>query len=169
MTLRTSFANAERLKTMYGVGYTKNDDNEQFLIARIDEYGEERMQTVSKEMLNAIISARLHEIFEFVEKRIQQLGVPSDVSQRIVITGGGSQISGLTEFIKNRKIFKGASIRLGKPVGISGSYDFVQTASFATTDGAITYCLDESLNNAKSHYCKQSIMQKILNWLKRGI
>ena len=165
-TLRTSAINAERLKIMYGAEQIRNMDEQSF-VTGIDEYGKEGIQTVSKELLDTVISARLAEILELAEKRVQKLGATQDVLQKVVITGGGSQISGLMEFIKTRRIFRDSAIRLGRPVGIQGGYDYVQTAAFASTGGAIIYCLNEMYN--KSFITKKSIMQRIVNWIKCGI
>ncbi|MDR1488533.1 MAG: cell division protein FtsA [Holosporales bacterium] len=171
--LRTTKSHAERLKILYGISGVQGvvDDNtsssslndEQCLVPKIDEYGEEYMQSISKNMLDSIIRARLEEILEAVEKRIAN----TVMARRIVITGGGSRLSGISEFIKTNKFFKNFSLRLGKPIGAIGSHDFVQTSSFATTAGAVLHCL--SPYNQNSFDKNKSITQKIITWLKRGI
>ena len=172
MILRTSKSHAERLKILYGVtagGATA--DEEQILVPRIDEYGEEHIQNISKGMLDSIVRARLEEILDLVQTHINECGADPALYQRIVITGGGSRIAGLTELIKAKRYFPNSSIRLGKPIGTVGSHDFVQTASFATSAGIVLYCLGEFLNNSamKLSHSRKSLWQKIITWFKRGI
>ncbi|MDR0552508.1 MAG: cell division protein FtsA [Holosporales bacterium] len=164
--LRTLHSHAERLKILYGVSSGNDsslDDMEQCLIPRIDEYGEEHMQNVSKAMLDSIIRARLEEIIELVQEKVNTIQI---MAQRIVITGGGSKIAGLNEFIKMSKYFKNSFVRLGKPIRTIGSHDFVQTPSFASTAGSMLYCLS-SHNFQFSN--NKSLMQKITTWFKRGV
>ncbi|MDR1475897.1 MAG: cell division protein FtsA [Holosporales bacterium] len=172
MVLRTSKSNAERLKILYGVSAENpHYEEEQILVSRIDEYGEEHIQNISKGMLNSIIAARFEEMLESVEKHIETCGADKLLYQRIVITGGGSRISGLTGLIRSRRYFNGLSVRLGKPVGTIGSHDFVQTASFATAAGAAMYCLGElqGISSIRQSLYKKSFRQKLITWFKRGV
>ncbi len=170
--LRTTKSHAERLKILYGVASSDilSDNEEQCLVPRIDEYGEEHIQNVSRGMLDSIIGARLEEIIELVEERVRKLGKNSTISQRIVLTGGGSRISGLNEFIKAKRYFENAAIRLGKPINVTGSHDFVQTPSFATCSGIIFHVLS-SFNSNVSRLTnpKKSLKQKLITWFRRGV
>jgi cell division protein FtsA len=167
--LRTATTHAERLKILYGVtsGDILGGHEEQCLIPRIDEYGEEHVQNVSRSMLDSIIGARLGEIFELIQERIRKSGADSNITQRVIITGGGSRISGLSEFIKAKRYLSGSSVRLGKPISVTGSNDFVQTSSFSTCAGAVVYFLSDKLD--KMPKSKRSLRQKIITWFKRGI
>lgn len=166
MVLRTTKSNAERLKILYGISEKSNGD-ESILVTKIDEFGEEHMQNISKGMLDIIVSARLEELLTLTEKHIFQSGI-NNLCQRIVITGGGSRISGLNEFIKSKGLFKDFSIRLGKPIGTTGSHDFVKSASFASAAGSIIYCLTDLFNKSLST-ANRSFWQKLLIWFKRGV
>jgi cell division protein FtsA len=172
MVLRTSKANAERLKILYGVSpETSHYDEEQILVSRIDEYGEEHIQNISKGVLNSIISSRLGEMLNMIESHINDCGADKLLYQRIVITGGGSRISGLTDFLKSMRHFNGLTVRLGKPVSIVGSHDFVQTASFATAAGAALYRLGELQDNLtiRQSIYRKSLRQRLITWFKRGV
>ena len=171
--LNTTRSHAERLKILYGVatgGATL--DEEQILVPRIDEYGEEHIQNISKSYLDFIIRSRLEEIIESVERSIYSNILDTSMFQRIVITGGGSRISGLNELIKSNRNFSASSVRLGKPIGTVGSHDFVQTASFAASAGAVLYCLGQFMNASASKFSltgKKSFRQRIITWFKRGV
>jgi cell division protein FtsA len=170
--LRTTTAHAERLKILYGVtGVSIGSDDEQCLVPRIDEYGEERIQNISRNMLDSIICARLEEIIELVQNKIRKNRDYQATSQRIVMTGGGSRISGLNEFIKARRYFETSSTRLGKPICTSGSHDFVQSPSFSTCSGTILYYLQLSSSNQINQLAgfKRSLGQKLITWFRRGV
>lgn len=167
MVLRTTKSNAERLKILYGVSGSSIDE-ESILVSRIDEYGEEHIQNISKGMLDSIVSSRLEEILDLVQKHIYECGADKILYQRIVITGGGSRLSGLSEFIKSKKYFSEVSVRLGKPIGTIGSHDFVKSPSFASAAGSVIYCLGDFSNKRLSNDGK-SFWQKLMTWFKRGV
>ena len=167
MVLRTTKSSAERLKILYGAS-NKSLGEESVLISRIDEYGEEHVQNISKGMLDAIVSSRLEEILQLTGKHISKAGIDNTICQRIVITGGGSRLSGLSDFIKTKGFFKDFSVRLGKPIGTIGSHDFVKSASFSSEVGAIVYCLSDLFKKNLSSE-NRSFLQKLLIWFKRGI
>lgn len=170
VVLRTNKVNAERLKILYGVSYSNSlpiHDEEQILVSSVDEFGEEHIQNVSKSTLDLIISSRLDEIFELIKKHIEENNIDELYYQNIIITGGGSQIACLNEYIKSKNLFFGSSVRLGKPMCITGNNDFVNTASFSTTAGAILYELG---NDHYSTQVKQGgLLQRIVSIFKRGI
>lgn len=168
--LRTSKSHAERIKILHGVSTSTIGiaDKEQILIPRVDEYGDEHIQNVSKDTLNSIVSARLEEIFDLLQNHINET-IEQNIAQRIIITGGGSRISGLTELIKAKRYFSHSYVRLGKPIGTIGSHDFVQTASFSTSAGAILYCIGKFGNSGiRIPNTNKSFWQMLITWFKRG-
>ena len=167
MVLRTTKSSAERLKILYGVSGSSVDE-EPILVSRIDEYGEEHVQNISKGMLDSIISARLEEILDKVREHILSCGADKLLYQRIVITGGGSRLSGLNEFMRAKRYFADVSVRLGKPIGTTGSHDFVKSPSFASAAGAANYCLGEFSGKNLQNDSK-SLWQRLMVWFKRGI
>jgi cell division protein FtsA len=166
--LRTSKINAERLKIIYGVSTESTFEEEPILVSRIDDYGEEGLQTISRRTLDSIISARLDELFEHVQNYIIDNGADKSLYQKIIIIGGGSRLSGLHEVIKAKKYFNESLVRLGKPIGTAGSHDFVKTASFAGAAGTAMYCLSNKHNN-RFIGGEKSLWQKITTWVKRGV
>ncbi|MDR0695250.1 MAG: cell division protein FtsA [Holosporales bacterium] len=168
VVLRTTKSNAERLKILYGVSTGAALNDESLLVSRIDEYGEEHIQNVSKSTLNSIITARLSELLDLVQEHVYNCGADKVLIQQVVVTGGGSRLSGLSEFIKANKYFSDTSVRLGKPIGTIGSHDFVKTASFAAVAGSVIFCLGDFVAKISQHSGK-SIWQRIITWFKRGI
>jgi cell division protein FtsA len=171
MILRTSMSNAERLKILYGVATVQTNNEEQILVPKIDDYGDEYAQNIAKNTLDTIIHARLEEILKLAEKHIYSCGADQVMVQRIVITGGGSRVSGLTDLIKEKRLFPNSAVRLGKPIGVTGSHDFVRSASFSTVAGVVVYCVCQFLNNQamRLSHVKKSFWQKLIIWFKRGV
>ena len=165
--LRITRPSAERIKILYGVSAGTTGD-ETILVSRIDEYGEEHAQNISKQLLNEIISDRLEEILERVREHIYNCGADKALYQTIIFTGGGSQLSGLNEFIRLKKYFSDVSVRLGKPINTTGSHDFVKSSSFASTAGTALYCMG-AITSSYSNSSKKSFWNKIMVWFKRGI
>jgi hypothetical protein len=77
-------------------------------------------------------------------------------------------LSGLSEFIRARKYFSEMTVRLGKPIGTTGSHDFVKTASFASTAGTAICCLGD-LPHKMLIQADKSLWQRILIWFRRGV
>jgi cell division protein FtsA len=124
---------AERLKTFHGgVVATGADDRD--LIDIPDPRGEdtgERRQ-VSRSELIGIIRPRVEEILEDVRSRLDAAGFEHLPGQRIVLTGGGSQLPGL-DVLAARIL--GRQTRIGRPLRIHGLPQAMTGASFSAPVG----------------------------------
>ena len=174
VVLRTNKINAERLKILYGVSYNNNsaaNEEEQILVSSIDEFGEEYIQNVSRSTIDLIISSRLDELFDLIKKHIEENNIDEMYYKNIIVTGGGSQISCLNEYIKTRDLFFGSSIRLGKPICAFGSKDYVDAASFASTIGSILFAINNNnqYNKALTPANNNTFFGKIASIFKKGI
>lgn len=167
LVLKTTRSNAERLKRLYGVA-VDSIGGEQILVTKIDDYGEEHAQNISRSDLDVIISARLEEILDRAQEHIYTNITDKILQQSIVITGGGSQLSGLNEFIRLKRYFSDSKVRLGKPIRITGSHDFVRSQSFASIAGTAQYCFGE-FTGKDLRVGEKSLWQKLMIWFKRGI
>lgn len=135
--LSTPLTQAERLKTLYGTIIPSSaDDRESIKIPQMGEHN--TGNHVSKAMLTHIIRSRSEEILELVWNRLQHSGIDRIVGQRIVLTGGCSQLPGLRE-LAAQKWQK--QIRIGQPIGVSGGGDIVSTPMFAACAGLLRYAM----------------------------
>jgi cell division protein FtsA len=109
---------AERLKTFHGGLVATGVDDRDFIeiASPIDEAAGER-RTMSRSDLIGIIRPRMEEILDDVGKLLDAAGFDYMPSQRIVITGGGSQMPGLEELAYN---VLGRQVRCGRPLRIQG-------------------------------------------------
>ncbi|MEM6939893.1 MAG: cell division protein FtsA [Pseudomonadota bacterium] len=124
---------AERIKTFYGgVHATGVDDRE--IIEIHGETGdfEHDRRKVSRAELIGIMRPRVEEIFEEARHRLDAAGFEHLPSQKIVLTGGASQIPGLDGLAT--KIL-GRQVRLGRPLRVHGLPQAATGPGFASVVG----------------------------------
>lgn len=121
--------------------------------------------------LAEILEARLEEIFFIINKFIRIKIDKNMLSGGIILTGGGSLLSGITRVAE--KIF-GLHTRIGKPFGIEGLFSEVQSPEFSTSVGMIKffakqieeeYSVTKKLNHGSSKIEKK-FFKKIKNWME---
>ncbi len=118
MGLQVPAATAERIKTFYGgVHATGMDDREMIDIGGDTGDWEHDRRTVSRAELIGIIRPRMEEILEETRVRLDAAGFEHLPSQKIILTGGASQIPGL-DTLASRIL--GQQVRLGRPMRVHG-------------------------------------------------
>ena len=95
-----------------------------------------RVREINPAELNEIIKARMEEILEMVMRELKRVDCMGLLSSGIVITGGGSQLSGTTMLAE--EIFR-KPVRSGIPRGLNGLADAVNNPAHATGVGLILY------------------------------
>jgi cell division protein FtsA len=124
---------AERIKTFYGgVQATGMDDREMIEIGGDTGDYEHDRRTASRAELIGIMRPRVEEILEEVRKSLDAAGFDHLTSQKIVLTGGGSQIPGLDGLAS--KIL-GQQVRLGRPLRVNGLPQAATGPGFASAVG----------------------------------
>ncbi len=134
LTIRHS--DAERLKALYGSCISTASDEREILA--IAEVGEEPDQAhhVPKSRLTKIIRPRVEEILELARDRLKTAGVGSPASHRFVLTGGGSQLTGIADTA--RRILS-PQVRIGRPLGVQGLPESAKNPAFAASVGLLIY------------------------------
>ncbi|MEJ6395316.1 cell division protein FtsA [Gymnodinialimonas sp. 2305UL16-5] len=124
---------AERIKTKFGgLMATGLDDREIIeLEADTGDWHHDR-RTVSRAELIGVMRPRVEEILEEVRARLDAAGFEHLPSQRIVLTGGGSQIPGL-DGLASRIL--GNQVRLGRPMRVAGLPQTAYGAQFSACVG----------------------------------
>ncbi len=114
--LSTRVAIAERLKTLHGSALSSPSDERDMISApHVDD--DTTPNHVPKSQLIGIIRPRVEEILELVRDRLKASGHGPDMNSRIVLTGGGSQLTGMAELARR---IMGGQVRIGRPLGIKG-------------------------------------------------
>ena len=91
---------------------------------------------VPRSALTRIIRPRVEEILELVRDRLNASGFAALVGRRMVLTGGASQLTGLTEAA--RRVLA-RNVRLGRPLGVTGMPEVAKGPAFATAVGLMIY------------------------------
>ena len=134
--LSTPLASAERLKVVYGNAEVSSEDEREILQVQqvgVDEHSFIRMP---RSRVVSVIRPRLEETFELLRDRLDGAGLGRAAAERVVLTGGASQLDGvqrLASRVLNRKV------RLGAPTGIRGLPADANGPGFATASGLLAY------------------------------
>jgi cell division protein FtsA len=135
--INASVADAERIKTLYGsVLAGASDERDMITVPPIGEDEREQAQFVPRSMLVHIIKPRVEEILEMVRDRLVATSFSAEARGRVILTGGGSQITGLPELAGR---ILGRPVRIGRPLGIAGLPDAAKGAAFAAATGLLVY------------------------------
>jgi cell division protein FtsA len=134
--LNVRLADAERLKTLHGTTISAaSDDRETLAITQVGEDGDHPSH-ISKAQLVRIIKPRVEEILEFVRDRLKTSGFPAHAGRRLVLTGGASQLAGMSETAKR---IVGGQVRIGRPLGIKGLPESAKSPAFSAAVGLLVY------------------------------
>ncbi|MEO1561791.1 MAG: cell division protein FtsA [Pseudomonadota bacterium] len=128
---------AERIKTLHGgVVATGVDDRDMIDIgADTGDWHHDRRE-ISRADLIGIMRPRLEEIFEDVRDRLREANFDYLPGQRIVLTGGMSDLLGV-DGLATRIL--GQQVRLGRPMRIQGLPQAATGQSFAAAVGLVLY------------------------------
>ena len=135
LSMRVS--DAERLKVLHGKATPAQvDESEVIAVPPIGDNAHVMPEQVSVAQLSQFIRPRIEETFELIRDRINRSGFAGAVGRRIVLTGGASQLVGVSE-VATRVL--SANIRLGRPMGISGLPKTAKGPAFSAACGLLIY------------------------------
>jgi len=132
--MRTSTAEAEKIKKKYGTCITRNISPEETI--EVPGMGGRTPRKLPRQILGEILEPRVEEIFTLIQREIYRAGMEKIITSGVVLTGGSSLLDGGVEIAES--IFN-LPARLGKPRGISGLVDVVNNPMYATGVGLVLY------------------------------
>ena len=143
--LSAPLAYAERMKNLYGSAIpTPSDDQEMIRIPIVGEDDTESNQ-VPRSMLVGIVRPRLEEIFELVRSKLNQAGFDKVAGRRVVLTGGASQLTGVTN-LATAMLDK--QVRVGRPINIKGLAESANGPAFSVCAGLVQFTFNKRSNAA---------------------
>lgn len=167
--LQTSFAEAKRIKALYGTLVSAQSDSHEtfsYSLAGVDEGG---MHHTTKAALAGIISHRAAMIASLIGERLDRCGMEEFVGDRIVLTGGGAQLVGTAEFMANRL---SRSVRIARPCSSYELPKMLADLSFSTVVGMVA----AEFSSAKSvmrvdnkEALPQGYLGRVGHWLMAGL
>ncbi|MFN5351328.1 MAG: cell division protein FtsA [Alphaproteobacteria bacterium] len=168
--LNLSIEQAERVKILYGEAiFSSEADNSNYINLNKEEDSDSEYETViKKSVLINIISARVEEMIEVIFDKIKNNYDNHYNIQKVVLTGGGSFISGYREIIKHNY---GKACRIAKPKIIEGISESLKTQNFSSAIGLVLFEYERisyNQHNKKRGYDRGNSgnLKKFLNWIK---
>lgn len=162
--LSTTIAHAERMKTLWGSAMaTVLDDRETVAVPLLGERGVDTIYHAPKSMLTGIIKPRLEEILEMVRDRLDKASFAKLAGSRVVLTGGGSELTGAREIAAQ---WLNRQIRLGAPLPVAGMPEAARSPAFATAYGLLNYALKPDIHHAAA-IARQAMKEAEAGYLRR--
>ena len=128
---------AEKLKCRHAHCIeTEADLRDILTIREVSDDDRDQSHSVPLGQLTRIVRPRAEEIVDFVRERLAKAGFPIVSGQHVLITGGTSQLGGLTELA--RRVF-GTQTRVARPVGIQGLPEAAKSPAFSSAVGLLVY------------------------------
>lgn len=161
--LRLSLQSAEKLKIYLGSNKQKysNDSSKAFNLSTLDEPGEkpdedeidlaklgimeEDKKISRKTLVEGIIKPRLNEVFSLISDEVSKSGFAGMTPSGIVLTGGGSLVTGAVESCKRCLALP---VRVGIPGNMSGLIDDVISPAYACAAGLLLFGLKQDQNDS---------------------
>jgi cell division protein FtsA len=136
-TLAAPIEHAERLKTLHGSAFaTLSDEREIITYPSVSGVSQGSLNQITKAQLACIIRPRAEEILDMMRRRLAASGFPAEVAQHLVLTGGGSQLTGLPELASNKF---GRPARLGRPRAMNGLPPVAAAPDFSAAIGLLLH------------------------------
>ena len=121
---------------------------------------------VPREKICGILRARAMELLELVADQLRKAAGNDFIVERIIVTGGGSMLEGMTELAE--EVFS-ATARHGLPGGIQGLTENLSLPRHATAIGLTLFELNEVKNQEKAEDKKPGIIRRILLWIRKKL
>jgi len=168
--LSIGLQSAERIKTLYGSVLAGGMDDRD-LIALPSSRGEDAPAAVSRATLAHIIRPRIEEILEMVRDRLAASPFASEPRGRLILTGGGSLLTGLPDLAA---YMLGRPVALGRPLGIAGLPEVAKGPAFAALAGLLVYPQAAHLEHFEPRHTRQyragtgGYVSRVGRWLRES-
>ena len=167
--LQTPFAEAERIKALYGTLVPAQSDSHETFSYPLAGNEDAGLHQSNKADLAEIISHRAAMIASLIVERLDRSGVSEYVGDKIILTGGGSELVGMAEFMANRLA---RSVRIARP---AAAFDLPQSLSgpaFSTAVGMVATGLSPasvSMRIESNEIPPQGYLGRVGQWLMTGL
>lgn len=135
--LSVSIEDAERLKILYtSVLPGQSDERDLVPIQPVGSEENEAPTQIPRATLTRIVRPRVEEILTVLRDRMLATGMMDVCGRRFVLTGGGSELTGLPELA--RRILA-RNVRQGRPLGVGNLPAVAKGPAFSTVVGMLIY------------------------------
>ena len=162
--LRTPTHEAERIKKASGCAMASMVDRGETI--EVPSVGGGQPRVLSRQILAEIIEPRVEEIFMLVQHEIQKCGLEEAIASGVVITGGSTLLSGMTEMAEE---VLGVPVRRGMPRGIGGLVDVVRSPMYATAVGLVIYGARQGTGSPYFRIREENVYRKVKTRMKEWL
>ena len=132
MVLRLPMEVAEKLKVSYGHANPDEVPYDHPIV--VSGFGDEQNNVVQRRDMADILRARAEELFGLIEQEVKRSGYDGLLPAGMVVTGGGSQLTGLREVARD---VSQRPVRMARPGNLRGLVDALNSPSYATAVGLL--------------------------------
>lgn len=134
--LKVPLHTAEDIKLRYAHAQSHLVEDIEMVRAEVKGITEERQASFSRKLLARIVEARVAEIFSLVLRQANSSGYLSSIATGIVITGGSSQLEGISGLAQH---IARMPARTGTPLTLPEAVDIPSNPVYATAVGLLLY------------------------------
>lgn len=165
--LGISYADAERLKVLYGSAIPSVYDEDDSVLAAVpDDNNTIRMQQISKNAINQIIQPCIEQLIAEINDQLKNSPF-TEFGKNIILTGGASQFPGLADSIA---LTLNKNVVLRNFTGVLPFRYGELTPGYSTSIGLLKYAQQINREEISDHRYNQfdfeSIVQKIIAFFK---
>jgi cell division protein FtsA len=131
--LRTSMEEAESIKRKWALAVPERVSEEEMI--QVVLAGTNARERVPRRLTGEIARCRVEETLKMVQEDLRRAGMYRQINGGIVLSGGGSQLPGITQVATD--VFGGLPVRIGLPRGLRGLSEAVATPAHATAVGLV--------------------------------
>ena len=165
----TNFLSAERIKILHSSAKPSFADNHKMIdipVIGTKDSDSRELESVSCGTLNKVVNARVEEIFEMLKAKIERQNVDRNLTKRIILIGGTSQLLGIRELASN--IFD-SKVKIGRPRIPSGMNKDNRAIYFSSAIGALQYFAGRHVEDLTTHSKNEKKKFSIIDWIKENI
>src|SRR5210317_1185276 len=161
----TTLESAERLKTLYSSLITSPSDEFEIIEIPIISGESGKFNQINKLKINSIVKPRVEETLEIVWQKIKQNNLHKKQIKNVVLTGGGSQLEGITQYAE---LIFSSNVRIGYPKDNIISDQNIENPGFTDAIGCSFFdkseFTDKIIENHGKNQKKQGL-QGFFSWL----
>ncbi|HZA02686.1 MAG TPA: cell division protein FtsA, partial [Hyphomicrobiaceae bacterium] len=164
--LRTPLAEAERIKTLYGTLVAARSDDHQPVSYPLAGEKEDSPHQTTKGHLRNLLQQRVESLLALVRERLEVGNVPTHACERVVLTGGTSQLMGFGEFAAN---VLGRPARVARPQPFGGMPPSLCGPAFSVVMGLVSAVQSQADDMYSSHRgaLAAGYLSRVGQWLRR--
>lgn len=162
--LRTAIDVAEAIKKEHGTAIVEDIKSNEEIVIEGDDGAEQ--ESVSRKEVAGIISARLEEIFMFIDRELRSINRSGLLPAGVIFTGGGAHLPGVIDVAKRR-------LRLPARVGhprLSGVTEQTEDPAVAVVLGLVLWAFDQERRVTRGVALPMPnighTVERIRDWLK---